>query len=165
MTPIERVTAALEARGCRPRRSGRGWNSLCPSHEADGSRRHNPSLSVSEGSDGRALVNCHAGCELEAVLAPLTLVAGDLFPPGPDRSRPQAGRAEDGPGFTGEELADYIEQAHQTLRSSSDLRVRWARGWMRARGVRNDEAIRYRLGYGIRSSNRRLDLLRGRLVF
>jgi hypothetical protein len=43
-------------------RSGSGWRCRCPSHE-DG----NPSLSVSDGENGKALWHCHAGCTQEAV--------------------------------------------------------------------------------------------------
>ena len=34
---------------------------------------HNPSLSITEGDDGRALLKCHAGCTTEDVVAALTL--------------------------------------------------------------------------------------------
>lgn len=43
--------------GLPPKRSGNGWSARCPAHED-----HNPSLSVSEGTDGKPLVCCHAGC-------------------------------------------------------------------------------------------------------
>jgi hypothetical protein len=77
--PIEKVVAALEARGCR----GRGSSWTCPSHD---DRR--PSLSVREGADGRALLRCHAGCSLEDILAALGLGEPDLFPDG-ERQAPQ----------------------------------------------------------------------------
>jgi hypothetical protein len=77
--PIEKVVAALEARGCR----GRGSSWTCPSHD---DRR--PSLSVREGADGRALLRCHAGCSLEDILAALGLGERDLFPDG-ERQAPQ----------------------------------------------------------------------------
>lgn len=57
-----------------PRSSGSGWITRCPAHDD-----HNPSLSVSEGADGRALFNCLAGCSQEAVLSALGLNAADLF--------------------------------------------------------------------------------------
>jgi hypothetical protein len=41
-------------------------NTHCPSHND-----HNPSLSVSVGEDGKALVYCHAGCEQKEVIAGL----------------------------------------------------------------------------------------------
>lgn len=47
----------------------------CPAHDD-----HEPSLSVSEGDDGRLLTHCHAGCSAEAVWAALVdrgLAAGE----------------------------------------------------------------------------------------
>lgn len=46
---------------------------LCPAHEDE-----NPSLSVTDGEQGRVLVYCHAGCSQEAVVA--ALKARDLWP-------------------------------------------------------------------------------------
>lgn len=76
MTPIDVVLAALENHGCRPRQSGGGWSARCPAH-AD----RNPSLSISEGVDGRVLLNCHAGCQVESVTACLELSMDRLFSP------------------------------------------------------------------------------------
>jgi putative DNA primase/helicase len=73
MSPIDKLTAALAARGCR----GRGSSWTCPAHD---DRR--PSLSVREGADGRLLLKCHRGCSLEEILAALGLVERDLFPDG-----------------------------------------------------------------------------------
>ncbi len=58
--------------GVRP--TTNGWTALCPAHDD-----HNPSLSVSEGDDGRVLIHCHASCPTEAVLAALDLTMPDLF--------------------------------------------------------------------------------------
>lgn len=52
------------------------YTARCPAHDDS-----TPSLSISEGSDGRALVHCHAGCELDAILTALHLEARQLFPP------------------------------------------------------------------------------------
>ena len=70
MTPVARVIAALEARGCR--RGGKDYQ--CPAHED-----RKPSLSVTEGADGHALIHCQAGCAPEAVLSKLGLTWSDLF--------------------------------------------------------------------------------------
>lgn len=50
------------------------WQALCPAHEDD-----KPSLSVSEGRDGRALLYCFAGCSLEAICGFIGLTPADLF--------------------------------------------------------------------------------------
>src|SRR5438093_9030111 len=58
--PLTLVLAALDARGCRPKRSGEGkYRALCPSHD---DRR--PSLVVT-WRDDRVLLLCHA-CGREA---------------------------------------------------------------------------------------------------
>ena len=72
--PIDMVIAALEQTDCKPRKSGHGWTAKCPSHED-----RNPSLSVGVGTDGRALLTCHAGCSLSAVVSALGLTECDLF--------------------------------------------------------------------------------------
>lgn len=68
--PVEVVLEKLE----EVQASGEGWKALCPAHE---DRR--PSLSISEGDDGRCLVKCHAGCETEDVVVALGLTMADLF--------------------------------------------------------------------------------------
>src|SRR4051794_8403770 len=45
------------------RRSGHGYMARCPAHDDN-----NPSLSISEGRDGRVLVHCHAGCDTRTIL-------------------------------------------------------------------------------------------------
>lgn len=75
MSAVQRVLDALDTRECRPRGPASGpWSACCPAH-AD--RR--ASLSVSEGREGRALLTCHAGCELAEVLDGLGLDKRDLF--------------------------------------------------------------------------------------
>lgn len=53
--------------------TGAGWKTLCPAHDDK-----NPSLSVSEGNDGRILLNCHTGCHFDKVVLALGLKASDL---------------------------------------------------------------------------------------
>jgi hypothetical protein len=59
----------------------REWKARCPAHED-----RKPSLSISEGADGRVLMICRAGCEIKAVLAEHGLTLRDLFPESPRRS-------------------------------------------------------------------------------
>ena len=61
---------------CQAKKSGREWKGLCPAHDD-----HNPSLSISQGDDGRVLLHCHAGCPVEKVVAALGLTMADLMPP------------------------------------------------------------------------------------
>jgi hypothetical protein len=75
-TPLEKVFAALESHDCRPTKSREGYSARCLAHED-----HRASLSVSDGTDGKALLTCHAGCKVETVVSALGLEMVDLFPP------------------------------------------------------------------------------------
>lgn len=57
------------------KRSGDGWSARCPAHED-----HNNSLSIVEGQDGRVLLNCFAGCDVQGIVAAVDLQMRDLFP-------------------------------------------------------------------------------------
>ncbi len=74
-TPTEGLLQAFRESGYEPKQSGEGWISRCPAH-----RDSNPSLSISQGNDGRALVHCHAGCKPTDVVAAVGLTMRDLMP-------------------------------------------------------------------------------------
>jgi hypothetical protein len=74
--PVEKLVAALEIHGCRPKRNGDNAYARCPGHDDK-----RASLSIGTGNDDRALVKCHAGCKTTDVLAALGLEESDLFPP------------------------------------------------------------------------------------
>jgi hypothetical protein len=50
------------------------WSAQCPAHKDD-----HPSLSISEGDDGKVLLNCFAGCDTAAILRALGMGWRDLF--------------------------------------------------------------------------------------
>ena len=56
------------------RRSGKGFTARCPSHQDK-----SPSLSITEGRDGRLLVYCFAGCEPDGIVNAIGLTMSDLF--------------------------------------------------------------------------------------
>jgi hypothetical protein len=69
---------ALLSRLERSKKTGRDrWLARCPAHE---DRR--PSLSIRELGDGRTLVHCFGGCDVESVLSAVGLGFSDLFPEG-----------------------------------------------------------------------------------
>jgi putative DNA primase/helicase len=70
---VDRVLRALEAKGCKPRKTSNGWEARCPAHD---DRR--ASFSLSQGEKG-ALVRCFAGCTHEAIARSLGLEEQDLF--------------------------------------------------------------------------------------
>jgi len=78
MTPIDVVLSRLT----NPKRVGAGWVARCPAHDDK-----RPSLSVSEGDEGRVLVHCHAGCSADAIAKALGLTLRDLMP---EREPPRA---------------------------------------------------------------------------
>ncbi len=80
MTPLELILDKLpDALPC-----GEGWQARCPAHDDQ-----KPSLSIGEGADGRALLNCHAGCTLEQICDALDLSPGQLFPPSTSTKPPE----------------------------------------------------------------------------
>jgi 5S rRNA maturation endonuclease (ribonuclease M5) len=74
-TPTEKILSALAARNCDPKQNGNGWSAHCPAHNDQ-----RPSLSISEGEGGRALVRCHAGCTVESICDAVGLCVADLCP-------------------------------------------------------------------------------------
>ncbi len=78
--PVRRILTALREHGHEPKRAGNGWTCRCPAHDD-----RTPSLSIHAGDDGRALVNCHAGCTVDAVCGAIGLRSADLFIPDPSR--------------------------------------------------------------------------------
>lgn len=73
-TPVERVLEALAAHGCAYARAGGGYEAQCPAHEDKVK-----SLSIKEGHAEKALLKCHAGCDLEKILRSLRLEPWHLF--------------------------------------------------------------------------------------
>jgi uncharacterized protein DUF3987 len=57
----------------RVKKSGKGYSAQCPAHDD----KH-PSLSITPADD-RILVCCHVGCDLDAILAAVSLDRRDLF--------------------------------------------------------------------------------------
>ena len=53
----------------------------CPAHDD-----HDPSLSITQGEDGRILLHCFAGCSTKSILDSLGLSLRDLFPENDDLS-------------------------------------------------------------------------------
>ena len=70
MRPVDLVLERLE----QVKERGEGYQALCPAHDDQ-----DPSLSISEGEDGRALLKCFVGCETEEIVAALGLEMKDLF--------------------------------------------------------------------------------------
>ncbi len=59
-----------------------GWIARCPAHSD-----RTPSLSISEGNDGRILLKCFAGCTNNSIVSAMGLGMGDLFSERPRNER------------------------------------------------------------------------------
>lgn len=68
------IVSKLGDHGIKAVREG-SWMARCPGHDD-----RQASLAVSRGTGGRALLHCHAGCEIEAIISALGLELADLFP-------------------------------------------------------------------------------------
>jgi hypothetical protein len=97
MRPADRVLERLDG---VERRNGYHM-ALCPAHED-----HTPSLSITEGDDGRTLLHCHAGCAPENIVLELGLTMGCLFPQ-PERNGNERRKVV--------EYYDYHDAQGQTL--------------------------------------------------
>lgn len=72
---------AFLSRCDKVRATGSGtWVACCPAHEDK-----NPSMTVRELEDGRVLVHCFGGCEVEQILGAVGLTFDALFPDRPPR--------------------------------------------------------------------------------
>ena len=63
------------------------WIARCSAHED-----RSPSLTISEGRDGRILAHCFAGCPIESVVNAVGLTLSDIMPEGPAPMLPVRGR-------------------------------------------------------------------------
>jgi hypothetical protein len=57
------MEVAKIAKALGGRKYSGGWTARCPAHDD-----RNPSLSISDGDDGKTLVHCHAGCDQADVI-------------------------------------------------------------------------------------------------
>ena len=88
--PVQRVLDQLHGvKSCGPDK----WEAFCPAHEnsPDGHKR---SLSIGRGEDGRALFNCHAGCDKGDVVKAIGLSMADLFVSKNGGKKPKASRGK-----------------------------------------------------------------------
>lgn len=60
---------------CNPKHSGRSYVARCAAHDDK-----NASLSISQGTDGKILMHCHAGCTIQEICASLDIAVHNLFP-------------------------------------------------------------------------------------
>ena len=75
-SPIDTLVSRLD----NVKHGGNGqWRAKCPVHQDEKSKGR--TLSVKETETGSVLINCFAGCTVDAVVRQLGLCLNDLFPP------------------------------------------------------------------------------------
>jgi hypothetical protein len=121
--PTLHVYGVLQRAGRDPRGNETKFVARCPNHPD-----RNPSLVVSEGEDGRALLFCHTGCTLEDILQASGLTFPELF----EEGTPGLGngyslslrqpRPSPGPGVTPED-ADEEPELYGLLREHAAGRL------------------------------------------
>lgn len=85
--PVEFFIDRAVTEGRKVKRHGRHWLVSCPGpNHAHGDR--DPSLHVSYGRDGAAVLKCFAGCDARSIVERLGLKMSDLFPPSVDTRPP-----------------------------------------------------------------------------
>ena len=103
MTAVE-IARRLDA---RPR--GDHWLARCPAHD---DRR--PSLSIREGTGGKTLLHCFAGCGTEAIVESIGLSVPDLFTDSAS-SKPLRSTIESAQAALDGELLAIVDREEQRL--------------------------------------------------
>lgn len=60
------------------RTAGNSWVACCPAHED-----RSPSMTVKDVGDGRVLIHCFAGCDVESILGAVGMDWSDILPESP----------------------------------------------------------------------------------
>ncbi len=94
---IEQLITRLE----KLRRTGEGkWLACCPAHQDK-----SPSLAIKQTEDGKILIHCFAGCEVDAIVSSVGLTLADLMP---DTDNPEYKKGSKPPKFNKYELFDRL---------------------------------------------------------
>ena len=123
--PVALVLSKLE----KVRPAGKEqWTARCPAH-----KDREPSLSIAEGRDGRALLTCHTGCSLDSIIGALGLEMADLFPePSPTARGFSVSRPAPRPPIANRATAPRLEhpvQREPAARREDDREKDDARSW------------------------------------
>ena len=78
MSGVEMVLSMLDKVKSTGGKGQRQWVARCPAHDD-----REPSMSISEGHDGKVLMSCHRGCEFNEILSALGVTYQQLNPSEP----------------------------------------------------------------------------------
>jgi len=129
VNPIDHMLDRVyQVTGVQPTKNGKGWITRCPAHD---DRR--PSLSISEGDDGRVLLHCHAGCSNDDILSTINVSLAELFPSGsvPRRQRQQNRSRSGESGSSADSRRDgrRFQSADEAIKAMSRGRGRPSAEW------------------------------------
>lgn len=71
MNPIDKILPQLK----KVKSRGHKHIACCPAHPDN-----NPSLAIEELSDGKVIMKCWSGCDVESIVMAIDLTMSDLFP-------------------------------------------------------------------------------------
>ena len=121
----------------RPRAGG--FQARCPAHDD-----RTPSLSISEGEDGRILLKDHAGCTVDEIVQAIGLTTSDLFASdeyAPTQRRPEKTSSAPACPSPTPITSDVIRDLHRSLTATQ-------RDHLRTYRLLADTVIdQYRLGF------------------
>src|SRR5260370_6596665 len=98
------------------KQNGTGWTARCPAHDDS-----HASLAVAAGDDGRVLIKCHAGCNLDAIVRALGLSTRDLFPANETINGTMNGQGTDWPTIAKQFVAALTPERRNELAHNLDL--------------------------------------------
>ena len=115
MTPVESILSRLQ----KVKGKNGSWTACCPAHNDKG-----PSLAIREADDGRVLLHCFAGCDVNSVVTALGMDMTDLFPPDEKRrDYPAEGKPRVKPAFYASDLIRILSfEALVVSICASDMR-------------------------------------------
>jgi len=68
------TTSEIASKLTKAKKTASGYLACCPAHDD-----RSPSLSISEGSGGKILLKCFAGCSTDSIVRAIGLEMKDLF--------------------------------------------------------------------------------------
>ena len=120
------------------KKTGNGWLARCPAHDDK-----QASLSISIGEDGRILLKCFAGCDVQSIVNALGLEMRDLFnkesvclsyPPIQDEQVSRLAQVPDNKGISTDKTCsppmrrfEQVSRLQCTLKDTSSIMKRNAR--------------------------------------
>src|SRR5262249_10331976 len=109
---------------------GRNGLARCPAHDD-----RTPSLSVSDGNDGKVLVHCHAGCSQDAVI--VALQDRGLWPDNGSKPLPMTEAERE------HRRQQEAERARQRSRRDAFIEGVWQKIWAEAKSARGSPIERW----------------------